>query len=276
MTLAEARRVLDAEEDGPEIAAVAAGFETTAHFRQPPARIALVFPGKVTSRSKVGLVAVRTCVPIATFDIPAFAARMRDRYGEPTTGAGSLDAGLMDGEAAWSDPACAIDVRAWRKGEWFDPASGAWCVEQRVVRSAEQPAASVAEAAEVPLSTPPPVPLAPPEPASAPPARVEPAVAPPSGTIGSAASATAPVLLTSVSPRYPEPLRQRRLRARVVVRATVERDGSVGAVEVVESDRPGFGLEARVIAAVRQWRYKPATQLGTPVASEIQIPFEFQ
>jgi TonB family protein len=71
-------------------------------------------------------------------------------------------------------------------------------------------------------------------------------------------------------------LRQRRLKARVVVRAAIEASGSVGDVEVLSCDRPGFGLEARVIAAVRQWRYRPATQSGQAVATAIEIPFEFE
>jgi TonB family protein len=289
MTLSEARRVLDAEEDGPEVAAVAAGFETIAHFRRPPARIALIFPGKVTSRSKVGLAAVRTCVPLATYDVAAFAARMRERYGEPTTGAAELDAGLGSGEATWSDPACAIDVRAYRKGEWYDPASMAWCVDQRAAREVEAPppppAPTVAAPAATPAATPVVTPVAAAVAAGAEPAverpapiaqQPEPIPQPPPVALDPTAPPTSPVLLASVPPRYPEQLRQRRLKARVVVRATIEPDGSVGAVEVVETDRPGFGLEARVVAAVRQWRYKPATQQGAPVTAELQIPFEFE
>lgn len=291
MTLSEARRVLDAEEDGPEVAAVGDGFETTAHFRRPPARIALIFPGKLTSRSRIGLAAVKTCVPLATFDVEAFASRLRERFGEPTSGAANLDAGLSGGAASWSDPACAIDVRAWRQGEWYDPASGAWCVEQRVARVVEPPPAPP----EPVVATPPP-PSPPPAAAAVAPAvaptvaAIEPAVErpveiareaepipqPPPVALDPGAPPTSPVLLASVPPRYPEQLRQRRLKARVVVRATIEADGSVGAVEVLETDRPGFGLEARVIAAVRQWRYKPATQQGAPVTTELQIPFEFE
>jgi protein TonB len=104
----------------------------------------------------------------------------------------------------------------------------------------------------------------------------EPPATPPPAVADGAPAATAPVLVASVPPRYPEMLRQRRLKARVVVRATIATDGTVAAVELVSCDRPGFGLEERVTAAVRQWRYKPATQRGTPVASEIQIPFAFE
>lgn len=135
MTLSEARRVLGADEQGPEVTAVGDGFETTAYFRKPPAHIALIFPGKVSSRSKTGLAAVRTCVPLATFDGAGFAERLRDSFGPPSAGKETLDASMAGGEVTWTDPACAIDVRAWRKGDWYDPASEAWCVEQRAVRA---------------------------------------------------------------------------------------------------------------------------------------------
>ena len=275
MTLADARKVLDAEEDGPEVAAVGDDFETIAHFRKRPARIDLIFPGRVTSRSKSALAAVRTCVPIATFDGSAFASRLREQFGEPTNGKSSLDAAMTGGPVTWSDPACAIDVRAWRKGDWYDPASEAWCVEQRAVRAPIASAPSAAPAVA---------------PAAAAAAGAESAVERPAEIASSAESipvpapaaapevpaATAPVLVASVPPRYPESLRQRRLRSNVTVRATIGSNGSVDEVQVVSCDRPGFGLEDRVTAAVRQWRYRPATQFGKPVTSEIEIPFRFE
>ena len=87
---------------------------------------------------------------------------------------------------------------------------------------------------------------------------------------------TAPRLIASTPAQYPATLRGRNMQARVVVRATVLTDGSVGRIEITECTRPGMGFENRVIAAVRMWRYEPARQNGVPVNAEILIPFSFE
>jgi iron complex outermembrane receptor protein len=59
----------------------------------------------------------------------------------------------------------------------------------------------------------------------------------------------------------------------VVVRVTVETDGSVTNPEVVQSGEPDF--DAAAIEAIRQWKFRPALRGDTPVASRIRVPFLF-
>ena len=60
---------------------------------------------------------------------------------------------------------------------------------------------------------------------------------------------------------------------RVELLVTVEPDGSVGEVSVGVSAGPAF--DAAAIAAIRQWRFTPATQDGAPIAARIRVPFGF-
>ncbi|MBK7827656.1 TonB-dependent receptor [Nannocystis sp.] len=60
---------------------------------------------------------------------------------------------------------------------------------------------------------------------------------------------------------------------RVELLVTVGVDGGVGEVTVASSAGPAF--DAAAIAAVRQWRFTPATQGGAPVAARIRVPFVF-
>jgi protein TonB len=392
MSLSDVRRVLKATEDMLEVSALAAGFETKATFRRDGARMAVLFPGKVTPRSKTGLEAVRWCVARGDRTAAEFAAQVRSEFGEPTSGGASLDAGLRDGAATWKDAACPVEVRALREAEWWDPSAEKLCVEVRVTgpiveppaalavrepppveesavpalegaasdtasdRSARretkakaekrpsEPAIPIADplpdvislpeaksrsapvpADEAALSQIPPRDVEPPRQAAAtaavtrengvaddarksadretsaarePSVVREPSAAPgTSAALGPAAApeppaaarngaedgapevattASAPRLVESVPVQYPPLLRGRKVSARVVVRATVLPDGSVGDVVVSECNRPGLGFEGRVVAAVRKWHYEPARQGDVAVTAEILIPFNFE
>ena len=89
-----------------------------------------------------------------------------------------------------------------------------------------------------------------------------------------------PVLIaeTKIPPVYPELARVARLEGRVILKAVIHADGTVGEVEVLRCDEPGIGLEQASIDAVRRWMYEPATQRGTPVDVyfTIQVIFTLQ
>jgi iron complex outermembrane receptor protein len=94
----------------------------------------------------------------------------------------------------------------------------------------------------------------------------------------SAASAQAPVtvppsVIAKVDALYPPDAAPAAHDLTVVVRVTVEPDGSVASPEVMASG--GAAFDAAAVAAVRQWRFHPALQGETPVASRIRIPFLF-
>jgi len=79
-------------------------------------------------------------------------------------------------------------------------------------------------------------------------------------------------LLQRVEPEYP-PLAQRmRLQGDVVLRVHLTRDGSVDDVTVTRGESV---FRNAAIAAVKQWRYKPATLAGSPVESEAQVVLRF-
>ena len=82
-----------------------------------------------------------------------------------------------------------------------------------------------------------------------------------------------PTLLKEVRPLYTEEARRRALEGDVVLEIVVRRDGSVGDVRVVQT--LGAGLEQRAIAAVRQWRFSPATRQGGPVDVLVEVAVGF-
>jgi len=84
----------------------------------------------------------------------------------------------------------------------------------------------------------------------------------------------APRLLKEVKAAYTEEARLRNLEGDVVLEIVVRRDGSVGDVNLVKG-LPN-GLNDRAIAAVRQWRFAPATRLGQPVDVLVEVAVEFK
>ena len=54
----------------------------------------------------------------------------------------------------------------------------------------------------------------------------------------------------------------------------VRRDGSVGDVRITKG--LGGGLNERAAQAVRQWRFAPATRLGSPVDVIVEVGVEFR
>jgi protein TonB len=78
-----------------------------------------------------------------------------------------------------------------------------------------------------------------------------------------------------VQPEYPEIARIARIEGNVVLQAIIDREGTVDDIEVLRCTRPAFGFEDAAIAAVRQWRYEPATQDGRPVTVYFTILVDF-
>jgi TonB family protein len=76
---------------------------------------------------------------------------------------------------------------------------------------------------------------------------------------------TRPELVESsrVDPIYPEAAQRAGLEGLVVLRATIDERGRVGDLEVLRG--LGLGLDEAAVAAVRHWRFRPATRAGKPV-----------
>jgi protein TonB len=83
-----------------------------------------------------------------------------------------------------------------------------------------------------------------------------------------------PRLLREVKAGYTEDARRANVEGEVVLEIVVRRDGSVSDVKLL-TGLP-HGLNERAIAAVRQWRFAPATRLGQAVDVVVEVAVEFK
>lgn len=91
-----------------------------------------------------------------------------------------------------------------------------------------------------------------------------------------AGSVTEPraVKRTMAKPKYPRQGAAMRRGGTVVLQARIERDGTVSSATVVSApDELGFAEAA--IAAVKKWRFEPATYHGEPVPVLFPVSFTF-
>jgi TonB family protein len=102
---------------------------------------------------------------------------------------------------------------------------------------------------------------------------VAPSVAPVHAQDGQAHAKTLPVIVKSVKPKYTDDARARRIQGRVEVEAVVNTDGSVSNVRVTKSLDPG--LDQQAVEATKQWKFKPGTVDGKPVAVAVNIEHTF-
>ena len=77
-----------------------------------------------------------------------------------------------------------------------------------------------------------------------------------------------------VAPDYPERARRQGLSGSVELRLMVGVDGAVREVEVLSAQPPGV-FDQAAVAAVRQWRFQPATYEGRPVAIRVTQTLRF-
>ncbi len=84
---------------------------------------------------------------------------------------------------------------------------------------------------------------------------------------------TVPELLERVDPTYPEAARKGRIQGVVILEAVITAAGAVDEVRIVRSPSPLF--DAAVEAAVRRWRYRPATLNGRAVPVLLTVTVRF-
>ncbi len=73
-------------------------------------------------------------------------------------------------------------------------------------------------------------------------------------------------------PEYPEAMRSTGQEARVVLKIVVQKDGTVGKIQVLKGDEP---FVANAIAAVKTWKFTPAMLDGQPIAVFMTIPLKY-
>lgn len=88
------------------------------------------------------------------------------------------------------------------------------------------------------------------------------------------ADITRPELLRKVEPQYTEEARAARFEGVVVLSVVIEPDGTADKIQVMKS--LGLGLDEKAIEAVQQWRFKPGTKDGAPVAVSANIEVNFR
>jgi TonB family protein len=84
-----------------------------------------------------------------------------------------------------------------------------------------------------------------------------------------------PRLLREVKPNYTGDALRARIRGKVTLQCVVQIDGSVGAIHLLQSLDPKYGLDDEAIAALKQWRFAPATKDGVPVPVIVDVELVF-
>jgi protein TonB len=86
--------------------------------------------------------------------------------------------------------------------------------------------------------------------------------------------ATKPEPTTKTDIEYTDEARASGVEGRLVLKVTVDDNGAVTDVAVMSSVDPS--LDAAAIAAVKQWRFKPSTKCGKPVAGTYTLARRFE
>ena len=81
---------------------------------------------------------------------------------------------------------------------------------------------------------------------------------------------------TRIIPEYPPAAKAAGFPGTVVVAAVVNSDGSIGAVEVVESSGSKLGFDQAAMDAMSKWRFSPARVDGQAVDSVYAYVFRFE
>jgi TonB family protein len=95
----------------------------------------------------------------------------------------------------------------------------------------------------------------------------------PSGPRLASADLSSPVPVRKVDPKYPPPLIDERVEGEVVLYAVIQKDGSVGEIQLVHGIDDQ--LDANAKDALAQWKFRPGSKSGEPVELEaiVHIPF---
>ncbi len=84
---------------------------------------------------------------------------------------------------------------------------------------------------------------------------------------------TVPVPVRQTRPKYPFEMRRAGITGEVVVGFKIKEDGTVANLKVERSSQREF--EASAMACVAEWRFKPATLAGKPIAVVMAVPIVF-
>lgn len=83
-----------------------------------------------------------------------------------------------------------------------------------------------------------------------------------------------PVKLSAPHPRYTEAARKKGWEGKAVVQAVIDEKGDVACSRVVQG--APYGLAENALAAVLDWKYKPATHHGKPIPAMLYLSLNFR
>ena len=83
-----------------------------------------------------------------------------------------------------------------------------------------------------------------------------------------------PTVVKRVEPAYPDKARHAGISGRVVLKFLVEADGRISKPSILEAHPEGV-FEQSVLAAIRQWRFKPGYHRESAVAAWVILTFQF-
>jgi alkaline phosphatase D len=84
---------------------------------------------------------------------------------------------------------------------------------------------------------------------------------------------TQPKLIYHAEAEFSEQARKKKISGDVLVALTVDENGMPQNVHVVHG--VGYGLDEKAIEAIKKYRFRPATENGKPVATEIEVMVNF-
>jgi len=84
---------------------------------------------------------------------------------------------------------------------------------------------------------------------------------------------TSPIVTTQPAPEYSDEAREKKFNGVVLVGLIVDKDGMPQEVHIVRG--VGMGLDENSVATVRQYRFKPATENGNPVAVRMMVEISY-
>jgi len=85
---------------------------------------------------------------------------------------------------------------------------------------------------------------------------------------------TAPKSIYVLNPDYTDKARKKKIKGTVILAMIVTAEGTVRDVKVIKSLDPG--LDKQSLAAVRTWKFEPATKDGKPVAVHLKTEVDFR
>jgi protein TonB len=85
---------------------------------------------------------------------------------------------------------------------------------------------------------------------------------------------TAPAVISKIEPEYTEEARLAKYQGAVVVSTEIGPDGVAQSMKVIRG--LGLGLDEQAVKAISQWKFKPGTKDGQPVAVTATIEVNFR